>query len=446
MTSSSPAQADPDGGQPGWNVTLYAVWAGQMLALIGFSSRVPFLPFYLGDLGVTDVAGQTLWSGAINAAGAGAMAITAPIWGLLADRYGRKPMLLRGLFGGALVVALMGLATAPWQLLALRILEGSLTGTVAAATALVATSAPRGRLGYALGMVQTAVFAGASAGPLFGGFAYDRIGPRATFELAAAMLFGGGIIVAVFARERFSRTARRALSDGDAGRWRRLQTSSAFLFSAAMLTMLAAILVVRMIAMAMQPIIPLFVAQLSPDNPEVATLAGIVLGAAGFTSALAAAYLGRLGDRAGHRRVLTISLVAAGLVYLPMAFVRDPWQLAILQALMGVAAGGLIPSANALIAHLTPIERRGAVFGLTAALSGVGGFVGPLLGATLATGLGFRSTFVAAGTLLLAVAVLVIWSSTRYPPGQTFESRFGKRVGRRARASSVVTSQSGKAC
>src|ERR687893_1716314 len=147
----------------------------------------------LEDLGVTDVSGQTIWSGAINAAGAAAMAITAPIWGLLADRYGRKPMLLRGLFGGAGVVVLMGFASAPWQLLGLRVLEGTLTGTVAAATALIATSAPKRRLGYALGMVQTAVFAGAAAGPLFGGFAYDRIGPRATFVLAGAMLFCGGV-------------------------------------------------------------------------------------------------------------------------------------------------------------------------------------------------------------------------------------------------------------
>ncbi len=421
MSDSGPGNADPDAGQPGWNTTLYAVWAGQLLALIGFSSRVPFLPFYLGDLGVTDIAGQTLWSGAINAAGAGAMAITAPIWGLIADRYGRKPMLLRGLFGGAFVVALMGLASAPWQLLALRVLEGALTGTVAAATALVATSAPRQRLGYALGMVQTAVFAGASVGPLFGGLAYDRIGPRATFEVAAAMLFCGGVIVALFARERFTRVAKHAMMDEGQGRWKRLQTSGAFLFTAAMLSVLAAIFVVRMIAMSMQPIIPLFVQQLAPDNPDVATVAGVVLGSAGFTSALAAAYLGRLGDRIGHRRVLAVSLLAAGLVYLPMAVVRDPWQLAALQALMGVAAGGLIPSANALVAHLTPVERRGAVFGLTAALSAVGGFIGPLLGALLATSLGFRATFIAAGALMLGVAAMVIWSAEtgRRPVGET---------------------------
>jgi MFS transporter, DHA1 family, multidrug resistance protein len=177
-----------------------------------------------------------------------------------------------------------------------------------------------------------------------------------------------------------------------------------------MLTMLAAIMVIRMIAMSMQPIIPLFVEQLSPHNPDVASIAGIVLGASGFTSALAAAYFGKLGDRTGHRRVLAVSLIAAGLIYLPMALVRDPWQLAVLQGLLGVAAGGLIPSANALVAHLTPVERRGAVFGLTAALSGVGGFVGPLLGALLATSLGFRATFVAAGALMLAIAALVLWS------------------------------------
>ena len=263
-------------------------------------------------------------------------------------------MLLRGLFGGAGVVVMMGFANAPWQLLGLRVLEGILTGTVAAATALIATSAPKRRLGYALGMVQTAVFAGAAAGPLFGGLAYDSIGPRATFVLAGAMLFCGGVTVALLARERFARVATHAMTDEGQGRWRRFRTSGAFLFTGAMLTMLGAIFVVRLIAMAMQPIIPLFVQQLAPHDPHVATVAGIVLGSAGFTSAFAAAYLGRLGDRTGHRRVLAISLLGAGLVYLPMAVVRDPRQLALLQALMGVAAGGLIPSANALIAHLTP--------------------------------------------------------------------------------------------
>jgi DHA1 family multidrug resistance protein-like MFS transporter len=425
---------DPDSGQPGWQLTLYAVWCGQILALIGFSLRVPFLPFYLADLGVTDLHGQTLWSGAINAVGAAAMMLTSPLWGVLADRYGRKPMLLRGLFGGAVMVALMGFATSPWQLAALRIGEGLLTGTVAASAALIATSAPKHRLGYALGMVQTAVFAGAAGGPLAGGVIYDWVGPRAAFWFAGAMLFAGGIVVALFAREHFTRAPRQAMSEMETGRWRRLQDSSAFLFTAIMLTMLTAIFVIRMVAMSMQPIIPLFVEELTPHNPDVATVAGIVLGAAGFTSALAAAYFGRLGDRTGHHRVLAYSLSAAGVIYLPMALVRDPWQLALLQGLLGIALGGLIPSANALIAQYTPLAKRGAVFGLTASLSGLGGFIGPLLGAILATSLGFRATFIAAGLLLLAVATLVIWSLRATASDQLASERSGASASRRREA------------
>lgn len=412
MASHGDATAEPadlDAGQPGWHKTLYAVWFGEILALVGFSMRVPFLPFFLSDLGVTDLAGQTLWSGAINASGAAALAITSPLWGVMADRYGRKPMLMRGLFGGAVCVALMGFATEPWQLLALRVLEGSMTGTVAAAAALVATSAPRHRMGYALGMVQTAVFAGAAGGPLLGGFVYDGFGPRMAFWIAGCMLFAGGVVVVLFAKERFTRTARATLEASES-RWQRLRTSSAFLVSAAMLTLFAAILVVRLISMAMQPIIPLFVEQLSPDNPEVATVAGIVLGVAGFTSALAAAYFGRLGDRIGHRSILAVSLVMSGVLYLPMAFVSSPWHLAILQGLLGIAAGGLVPAANALITNLTPHDRRGAIFGLIAALSGLGGFIGPLVGAIMATAVSFRATFIAAGVLMLAISILVIWS------------------------------------
>jgi DHA1 family multidrug resistance protein-like MFS transporter len=159
------------GGKPGdrpiaWKRNLYAIVAAQTLAIVGFSLRVPFLPFYLEDLGVSTVEGQALWSGLVNAAGAGVMAISAPIWGVVADRRGRRPMLMRATFAATITVGLMSLATAPWHLLGLRLIEGALSGTVTAATALVATNTPKARLGYGLGLVQTAVFSGAFLGPL----------------------------------------------------------------------------------------------------------------------------------------------------------------------------------------------------------------------------------------------------------------------------------------
>ena len=405
---ASTVPLDKPGAPPiAWRRNLYAVWIAQLLAIVGFSLRVPFLPFYLGDLGVASDEGQALWSGWINAAGAATMAISAPIWGLVADRRGRRPMLLRAMFAATATVGLMGLATRPWHLLALRLVEGAFTGTVTASTALVAGTTPKARLGYALGMVQTAVFTGASLGPLFGGVLADRIGPRPTFAVASACLGGAGLIVLFLVRERFvpPRTVRGAPG---LGRFARLRASAGFLLGGAMLALIAVLFAVRLAAMAVQPILPIFVKQLvaaGGSAADASTVAGLVLGVVGVTSALSAVLLGRLGDRRGHRRVLIGCAAAAGLLYLPMAAAQNPWQLVGLQALFGAAAGGLIPSANALVANLTPPERRGAVYGVTAAAASLGGFVGPLAGAAIAAALGFRATFVATAALLLLLAV-----------------------------------------
>jgi MFS transporter, DHA1 family, multidrug resistance protein len=161
------------------------------------------MPFYIKELGASSTDQAVLWSGLVLAGGAGVMAVVAPIWGLLADRHGRKPMVLRAMFAAMVTVGLMGLATEPWQLVALRMVEGAFTGTVAASTALVASSAPKERLGFALGMIQTAVIAGASIGPFLGGISADLVGYRSTFYLSAAVLGSAGLIVLLLVHEQF---------------------------------------------------------------------------------------------------------------------------------------------------------------------------------------------------------------------------------------------------
>lgn len=312
-------------GEPAisWRRNLYAIVIAQTLAIVGFSLRVPFLPFYLEDLGAATVGEQALWSGLINAGGAGVMAIAAPIWGVVADRRGRRPMLLRSMFAATATVGLMGLATEPWQLLALRFVEGALTGTVTAATALVAATTPKARLGYGLGMVQTAVFAGASLGPLVGGVLADQIGPRPTFAVAAAMLASAGLIVLFLVRERFVPPTRPRVVDPTSGRLAGIRavgrTTAGLILGRTMLMLVAVLLVVRLAAMAIQPIMPLFVAQLAPGVDDASSLAGLVLGVLGLTSAASAVSFGRLGDRIGHRRILLGCALGGGLLYLPMA-------------------------------------------------------------------------------------------------------------------------------
>jgi MFS transporter, DHA1 family, multidrug resistance protein len=389
-----------------WRRNLTAIWAVQVLAIVGFSLRVPFLPFFIGELGVPDTSGQALWSGVINAAGAGTMAITAPLWGIVADRHGRRMMLIRATFAGAFTVGLMAFATAPWQLAALRMVEGTLTGTVTAATVLVVTTTPKARLGFALGLLQTAIFAGASFGPLVGGLLADRIGPRPTFLVAGAMLAAAGVLSVLVVREAFTPTPRTVVDDDvRQGRWARFRASAVPLFGGAVVMLILALFVIRFAAMAVQPILPLFVQELVPGTTEAASISGIVLGALGLTSALSAVVLGRMGDRRGHKRLLVVCVAAAGLLYLPMALARTPWQLAALQGAFGIAAGGMIPAANALIANLTPSNRRATMYGITASAASLGAFIGPLMGATLAVAIGFRATFVAVGLLLAALAI-----------------------------------------
>jgi DHA1 family multidrug resistance protein-like MFS transporter len=404
-----------EAGPIAWRRNLNAIFLSQILAIIAFSLRSPFLPFYLGDLGLEDTGDQALWSGYINAAGAGVMAITAPLWGVVADKRGRKPMLLRAQLAAFCTIGLMGLATAPWHLLALRMIEGALTGTVVAATALVATTTPAHRLGYGLGLIQTAVFSGSALGPLVGGLLADNLGFRPTFGIASGMMLSGALVTIFFVQERFKPQPKAALGQKRERIW-------LLLLAPALLSLATVMVVVRFASMAIQPIVPLFVEQLANSAKHTSSLAGITLGVLGVTSAISSIVFGRLGDRYGYRTILIASTCGSGLIYIPMALAQQPWHLIAMQAVFGIFAGGMIPAANALVAMETSPERRGVVFGLMAAAQSVGGFLGPLAGAGFAAWFGFRLTFAATGIVLLLLFLWLAWQWRVGPARHSIES------------------------
>src|SRR5215218_8906195 len=307
-----------------WRRNLYALWVAQTLAILGFGLRDAFLPFYLKQLGTLDTEQAALWSGLVAAGGAGVMAFSAPLWGMISDRRGRKPMVLRAMVAAMLTVGLMGIATEPWHLFGLRLVEGAFTGTVTASTALVAASAPKDKLGYSLGLISMAVFSGASLGPFLGGILADVIGYRATFAVSASMLGSAAVIVYFFVREKFTPPVRapRGPERGLAA----IRASSAWLFAPMLVTMIAVLFVVRLAQMGVRPIMPLYVEQLGHfDDHKAASVSGMAFGLLGLTSAFSSVILGRRGDRAGHRKILLGCTLAAGLIYLPMAIVTGPW-------------------------------------------------------------------------------------------------------------------------
>jgi DHA1 family multidrug resistance protein-like MFS transporter len=409
------------GSAPNWQRTLGALWLAQTLTIIGFSLRTPFLPFFVAELGARNLETQVLWAGAINAGGAAVMAITAPLWGALADRYGRKLMVLRAMVAGSLTIGLMALATSPWQLFVLRLVEGGFTGTVTASTTLAASTVPRERLGFGLGLMQMAVFSGSAVGPLIGGVLADQIGYRATFVLAGSLLLVSALLVAFLVEERFEPPPRRA-GHGETGgeTWR-------LLLAPALLGIVVSLFALRAASMALQPIVPLLVAQLARGSSAVNSLAGLAMGVSGMTSAVASVGLGRLSDRIGQRPLLIASGALAAATFLPLGLTTQVWQVIVLQALFGIASGGMLPTANALVARLTPEGRRGTIYGFTTTASSLGAFVGPLVGTALAAALGLHAPFLAIG---LTLAATVAWVARTLSPLERAERRAVVESGR----------------
>lgn len=385
------------------------------MAIAGFSVAIPFLPYYVQELGVTDLEQAAIWSGLLFTGQAVTMAIFSPIWGSLADRYGRKLMVERAMFGGALLLGAMGMVRNVQQLAILRTLQGAVTGTVAAATTLVASSVPRQRAGYALGLLQMAVYVGASAGPLLGGLVADAFGYRIAFWVTAVLLFAAGLNVFFLVEERFRPYSQKEnLPAGDSspsgstgfaqapaeGFWQGL---TLVMRSRALLFMFGTRVVTNLGSRIMEPMLPLFVQSLMPGAARVASTTGLIVGARAATSALGAVVLGQVGDRVGHRRVLTACTIGAAGLYIPQFFVSTPTQLLMLQGVVGLALGGILASLSATLASLSPDGHQGVVYGVDASALSAANAIAPMIGAAVATGLGLRFIFLCtAGIFALA--------------------------------------------
>jgi DHA1 family multidrug resistance protein-like MFS transporter len=384
-----------------WRRTLYIMFFAQLITAVGFSSIFPFLPLYVKSLGSSTGLSIELLSGLVFSAQAFTMMLASPIWGALADRYGRKLMVERSMFGGSILLLLMAFVTNAEQLIILRAIQGMITGTLAAANALVASQAPRDRTGYAMGLLQVGMGTGVAVGPLIGGAIADAYGYSAAFYVTAALLLLSGIMVLVGVEEAFT---REQTSTGPEislfAEWRRVISSQGvpITFGMRFLTQLGRMMII--------PIAPLFIASLLVDAERVNTFTGLVIGSASAATTLSAGYLGRLGDRIGHRKVVISSALAAAALFLPQSFITQAWQMFPLQALVGVALGGVIPAISALLARYTESGEEGAVYGLDNSINAGARALAPLIGAVVASWLGLRATFAATAAIFLLTSAV----------------------------------------
>lgn len=378
---------------PYWQRNLWVCVFGSFTTLVAMTLLLPFLPLYVEHLGIQDPAAIVQWSGAAYAATFFSAAFTAPLWGRLGDRYGRKLMLIRASLGMAVAMALIGLAQTAWQLVLLRLLAGVLGGYASGSTILVATQAPKARSGWALGVLSSGIMAGNLAGPLLGGALPPLIGIRNTFFFCGAAIFVAFLATAFLLKES---PAQRAAA--------RQAPTPPVVLNQQLVTLLATAAALMFATLSIEPIITVYFQQLQVS--QVTWMAGLAMSAGALGSLLSTSWLGRLADRIGPWHVLSGCLAAAALLLIPQALVTQGWQLVALRFAMGLALGGLLPCIASLIRHAVPDQVAGRVLGYSTSCQYVGQVLGPLAGGFVGGHYGMRAVFWVTCGIMAALAAI----------------------------------------
>lgn len=389
-----------------WQRTLWIMFFARLVTAVGFSIIFPFLPLYVAALGSSSNFSVEFLAGAVFSAQALTMMIASPFWGSVADRFGRKLMVQRSMFGAAVVMAMMALATTAEQLVLLRAIQGTISGVVSATNALVAGVVPRHRMGYAMGVIQLGTWTGTAIGPFLGGVLADMFGFQYTFYATAGLLFLGGILVLLGVHEEFTppppspASEKKSLWQG----WKLILQAQG----------VGITYLLRFISWMgrslLLPIAPLLVVSLMPPNADhIATITGVMTGVASATGTISAIYFGRLGDRIGHRQVFIMGATLTACAYLPQSLVQNVWQLIVLQAIAGIGAGSILPTLSALLATYTQPDQAGVVYGLENSITAASRAIAPLLGSSFALWFGLRSTFLLTAALFFLAVLLAFY-------------------------------------
>ncbi|HEM6182164.1 TPA: multidrug efflux MFS transporter [Streptococcus suis] len=391
-----------DDGSSYWKQNLKVAWLGNFLTGTSFTLVMPFISVFVEELGVGP--GQVeYYAGLAVSANAFAAAVMAPIWGSLADRYGRKPMMVRAAF--AMIFTMGGMAFVPnvFWLLALRVLNGVFTGYIPNATALIASQVPKDKTGYALGTLSTGAVAGNLIGPTLGGILAEMFGVHMVF-LLVGLLYAIVVLLTVFyIREDFIPVKRgEAMSVKEVFAQVKDRQMLVGLFVTSMIIIAA--------AQAVVPILTLYVRHLGQTD-NLLFVAGFIISLPGMASLVTSGYLGKIGDRIGNHRLLLIALTYSLLINVFCVFAENPFQLGLLRFMYGFGTGALLPSVNSLLTKLTPKEGISRIFSYNQLFNNLGSVVGPMMGSAVAAHMGYDWVFYLSSGLVL---FNLIWSLTNF--------------------------------
>ena len=367
-----------------WKENLRVAWFGSFLTGASISLVVPFMPIFVEQLGIEQDQ-VAFYAGLAISVSAVSAALVSPIWGILADKYGRKPMMIRA--GLAMTITMGGLAFVPniYWLIFLRLLNGVFTGFVPNATALIASQVPKDKSGYALGTLSTGVVAGTLTGPFVGGLVAEIFGIRNVFLLIGGFLFLAALLTIFFIKEDFQPIAKEKAIPTK-------ELLGSIKHSHLLISLFLTTFVIQFSAQSIGPILALYVRDLG-QNENLLFISGLIVSSMGFSSMMSAGVMGKLGDKLGNHRLLIVAQMYSVIIYLLCASATSPLELGLYRFLFGLGTGALIPGINALLSKMTPKAGISRIFAFNQVFFYLGGVVGPMTGSAVSGQYGYNSVF-----------------------------------------------------
>lgn len=390
-----------------WKKNLFMIWISQFLSIAAFSSSLTFIPFYIQKLGVADDATRNMYVAQFTALGAISFCLMSPVWGFLADIYGRRLMLLRSNFVSALLMPLMAFVPNVGALLLLRFLVGAFSGTVTASQTLISSTTPVNNRGFALGSISSALFSGAMFGMFFGGVSVDRFGYTITFIATGALLLISGLLVLFWVEDDFQKTLtlKEKLADF---KFRMPKLGSVWFI-------LFLLLLMGFARQFDRPFLPVLVEKINgPDR--AATWTGVISSITAVAGIISGSLLGWLADKTSAPYVAAWSALLAGALMLPQALAQSLALLGAARFGMIFFAGGLDPVFQIWLSKCTPDDKRGVFFGWASSAKTLGWVLAALCGGSVAMFAGVRWVFIAAGIIYLLLIPLIRFSAGKIHP------------------------------
>lgn len=381
--------------KPIWKKNLFVLSIAVFIAGIAFSEIMPFLSLYINTLGNFSHQQLNFWSGIVYSGTFIVSAVVSPWWGKLADKKGRKPMILRAGIGMSVVIACMGLVQNVWQLLLLRMLQGVFAGFISNSNALVATETPKTNSGQALGTIASATTAGTLLGPLVGGALTSIFSYRITFMITGGLLLLCSILVLFFVHEDDFKPVTAKKLDKASGVIKSL-CSPHLIFGLLLTT-----LIIQAANNSINPIVSLYVRQLLNGHDNVVFISGVIAALPGIATFLVASRFGALGDKIGTHKIIVAGFIAASIFFFLTAFVRNTVELGILRFLVGFSDACLFPQVQTMLTKNSPAAVTGRIFSWNQSAMYIGNIVGPLLGSFVSGMFNYSMVFIVTTVIVL---------------------------------------------